>query len=83
MYLCVCVLSGNGIFGGTISSICRIDVGSVVWLMCSFFSSSILLIANADLDVVNYEITCVRKRYNANIKFAKYTRRGKAKNMKS
>ena len=58
------------------------DIGNRI-LLCSFLSSSNLLIANAGLDAVSYEITCVRKRYSANIKFARYTRRGKAKNMKS
>ena len=35
------------------------DIGTRV-LRCSFLSSSNLLIVNSDLDVVNYEIKCVR-----------------------
>ena len=58
------------------------DIGNRI-LLCSFLGSSNLLIANADLDVVNYEIACVRQGYSASMKIVKYTRMGKAKNMKS
>ena len=46
------------------------DIGNRI-MLCSFLGSSNLLIVNSDLNVVNYEIKCVRKWYSANMRFAK------------
>ena len=58
------------------------DIGNRI-LVCSFLRSSHLLTVNGDLDVVNYGIKCVRKWCSANMMFARYTRMGKAINLKS
>ena len=58
------------------------DIGNRI-LLSSLLCSSNLAIVNSDLDVVNYEIKCVRKWYSANMRLAKYARRGKATNLKS